>query len=164
MNLLADFHYFSLPVNINHYLCMTCSRNIYHMSRQSFSHFLIISEWSPLRQEPEAPYNNETQASETKCTEAYRSNYPAKQRIMRPPASYGAGAGEFQVAGLKCCMNLENKKNNITASNFSSVFCGLFYLNDHSNKFSVPTHPSANPVNHSKKILDFKFSLSYGLA
>ena len=26
-------------------------------------------QWSPLRQEPEAPYNNKTQASETKCTD-----------------------------------------------------------------------------------------------
>jgi spermidine synthase len=33
------------------------------------------------------PYNNETQVSETKCTEACRSNYPAKQGITRPPAS-----------------------------------------------------------------------------
>ena len=48
---------------------------------------LFWSEWSPIRQEPEAPYNNETRASETKCTEACRSNYPAKQGITRPPAS-----------------------------------------------------------------------------
>src|SRR5271157_4458289 len=50
----------------------------------------LVFQWSPLRQEPEAPYNNETQASETKCTEACRSNYPAKQRITRPPACYTA--------------------------------------------------------------------------
>ena len=41
-------------------------------------------------QEPEAPFNNETQAPETKCAEACMSNYPAKQRITRPTASYGA--------------------------------------------------------------------------
>ena len=33
------------------------------------------------------PYNNETQASEIKCTEDCRSNYPAKHWITRPPAS-----------------------------------------------------------------------------
>jgi len=38
--------------------------------------------------EPEAPYNNETQALETKCPEACRSNYPTEQRITRLPADY----------------------------------------------------------------------------
>jgi hypothetical protein len=45
MNLSADFHYFSLPVNINHYLCMTFSVNTYHKLSWS-STILIISEWS----------------------------------------------------------------------------------------------------------------------
>jgi hypothetical protein len=55
-----------------------------------------------IRQEPEAPSNNETQASETECAEACRSNYPAKQWIKRPPAIYGVFLpGIEPIAGLK---------------------------------------------------------------
>ena len=48
---------------------------------------LIGILWCILQQVPEAPYNNETQALETKCPEACRSNYPTEQRITLPPVS-----------------------------------------------------------------------------
>jgi hypothetical protein len=78
------------------FLCLSFNPKFENFSKVFTTHqarvksILIISKWSPLRQEPEAPYNNETQASEIKCTEAFRSNYPAKQRITRPPADYTA--------------------------------------------------------------------------
>jgi hypothetical protein len=52
-----------------------------------FAYASIYESRAPSGRSRRLPYNNETQASETKCTEACRSNYPAKQRITRPPTS-----------------------------------------------------------------------------
>jgi len=52
-----------------------------------FAYASIYESRAPSGRSRRLPYNNETQASETKCTEACRSNYPAKQRITQPPTS-----------------------------------------------------------------------------
>jgi spermidine synthase len=52
-----------------------------------FAYASLYESGAPSGRSRRLPYNNETQASETKCTEACRSNYPAKQRITRPPTS-----------------------------------------------------------------------------
>jgi hypothetical protein len=52
-----------------------------------FAYASLYESGAPSGRSRRLPYNNETQTSETKCTEACRSNYPAKQGITRPPTS-----------------------------------------------------------------------------
>jgi hypothetical protein len=69
-----------------------------------FAYASLYERGAPSGRSRRLPYNNETQASETKCTEACRSNYPAKQRV----------AGLVISSSKSSIIIYQNKKTDIT--------------------------------------------------